>query len=230
VIKVLIVEDDPMVREINEKFLKRIEGYKICDSVGSIDRSKEIILQNKPDLILLDIFFPQGKGLELLKWTRKKDLKIDVILITADRNMESVEEAFRYGAVDYIVKPFVFDRFKEAMLQYRNRRKNLSSNEDIDQEIIDKYVFNEKKTNSNLLEEIGDVKGFSQYTYEKVIDYIGDMKNKSFTAQQVAKSIGVSRITARRYLDLLEKEQKIILELEYGKVGRPQNKYRLKEE
>ncbi len=229
-IKVLIVEDDPMVREINEKFLKRIEGYKICDSVGSIDRSKEIILQNKPDLILLDIFFPQGKGLELLKWTRKKDLKIDVILITADRNMESVEEAFRYGAVDYIVKPFVFDRFKEAMLQYRNRRKNLSSNEDIDQEIIDKYVFNEKKTNSNLLEEIGDVKGFSQYTYEKVIDYIGDMKNKSFTAQQVAKSIGVSRITARRYLDLLEKEQKIILELEYGKVGRPQNKYRLKEE
>ncbi|WIV13391.1 response regulator [Proteiniborus sp. MB09-C3] len=229
-IKVLIVEDDPMVREINEKFLKRVEGYKLCDSVGSIERAKEVILQDKPDLILLDVFFPQGKGLELLKWTRKKDLKIDVILITADRNMESVEEAFRYGAVDYIVKPFIFERFKEAMLQYRNRKKNLEANESINQEIIDKYVLNEKKTNSNLLEEIGDVKGFSQYTYEKVIDYIEGMKGKTFTALQVAKCIGVSRITARRYLDLLEKEQKIILELEYGKVGRPQNKYRLKEE
>ncbi|WP_352418616.1 response regulator [Proteiniborus sp.] len=229
-IKVLIVEDDPMVREINEKFLKRVDGYKIYDSVGSIERAKEIILQGKPDLILLDIFFPQGKGLDLLKWTRKKDLKIDVILITADRNMESVEEAFRYGAVDYIVKPFVFDRFKEAMIQYRNRKKGLEANESINQEIIDKYVLNEKKTTNNLLEEIGDVKGFSQYTYEKVIDYIEEMKGKTFTAQEVAKSIGVSRITARRYLDLLEKEQKIILELEYGKVGRPQNKYRAKED
>ncbi len=229
-IKVLIVEDDPMVREINEKFLKRIEGYKLFDSVGSIEKAKEVILQGKPDLILLDVFFPQGKGLELLKWTRKKDLKIDVILITADRNMESVEEAFRYGAIDYIVKPFIFERFKEAMLQYKNRKQSLEANESINQEIIDKYVLNEKKTTNNLLEEIGDVKGFSQYTYEKVIDYIEMMKGKTFTAQQVAKSIGVSRITARRYLDLLEKEQKIVLELEYGKVGRPQNKYRLKEE
>mgnify|MGYP000353509466 CR=1 FL=1 len=229
-IKVLIVEDDPMVREINEKFLKKIEGYKLCGSVGTIEKAKEVILQNKPDLILLDIFFPQGKGLELLKWTRKKDLKIDVILITADRNIESVEEAFRYGAIDYIVKPFVFERFKEAMLQYKNRRKSLEASESINQEIIDKYVLNEKRYNNNFFEEIGDVKGFSQYTYEKVIEFIENMKGESFTAQQVAKGIGVSRITARRYLDLLEKEQKIVLELEYGKVGRPQNKYRLKEE
>lgn len=229
-IKVLIVEDDPMVREINERFLKRVEGYKICDSVGSIESAKEVILQCKPDLILLDVFFPQGRGIELLKWTRKKDLKIDVILITADRNMESVEEAFRYGAVDYIIKPFVFERFKEAMLQYRNRKKGLETNESMDQETIDKYVLNEKKVTSNLLDDIGDVKGFSQYTYEKVVEYIEKMVGKTFTAQQVAKSIGVSRITARRYLDLLEKEQKIVLELEYGKVGRPQNKYRLKED
>lgn len=229
-IKVLIVEDDPMVREINEKFLKKIEGYKLCGSVGTIEKAKEVILQSKPDLILLDIFFPQGKGLELLKWTRKKDLKIDVILITADRNIESVEEAFRYGAIDYIVKPFVFERFKEAMLQYKNRKRSLEASESINQEIIDKYVLNEKRVNNNFFEEIGDVKGFSQYTYEKVIEFIENMKGESFTAQQVAKGIGVSRITARRYLDLLEKEQKIVLELEYGKVGRPQNKYRLKEE
>lgn len=229
-IKVLIVEDDPMVREINEKFLKRVEGYKLYNSASSIERAKELILEESPDLILLDIFFPQGKGLELLKWIRKKDLKIDVILITADRNMESVEEAFRYGAVDYIIKPFVFERFKEAMNQYRNRKKGLETNGCIDQEIIDKYVLNEKKPTSNLIEDIGEVKGFSQYTYEKVLEYIEEMNGETFTAQQVAKSIGVSRITARRYLDFLEKEQKIVLELEYGKVGRPQNKYRLKED
>ncbi|MGF7058205.1 response regulator [Brassicibacter mesophilus] len=229
-IKVLIVEDDPMVREINEKFLKRIEGYTLYDSVNSIEKAKESIVKGKPDLVLLDIFFPQGKGLDFLKWIRMKAIKSDVILITADRSMDTVEEAFRYGAVDYLVKPFVFDRFKEAMLQYKNRKLNLENNNCLDQEDIDKYILNEKKVNQKIADELGDMKGFSQYTYEKVLSFLEEMKDKTFTAQQVAKKIGVSRITARRYLDFLEKEQKVVLELEYGKVGRPQNKYKIKED
>ena len=227
-IKVLIVEDDPMVREINEKFLKRIEGYQLYDSVNSIEKAKESIVKGKPDLVLLDIFFPQGKGLDFLKWIRMKDIKSDVILITADRSMDTVEEAFRYGAVDYLVKPFVFDRFKDAMLQYKNRKLNLENNNCLDQEDIDKYILNEKKVNQKVADGLSDMKGFSQYTYEKVLSFLEEMKDKTFTAQEVAKKIGVSRITARRYLDFLEKEQKVVLELEYGKVGRPQNKYRIR--
>jgi len=229
-IRVLIVEDDPMVREINEKFLKRIEGYKLYDSVNTVEKAKESIVKGKPDLILLDIFFPQGKGIDFLKWIRAKDIKADVIIITADKSMDTIEEAFRYGAVDYLVKPFVFDRFKDALLQYRSRKLNLEKSESLDQEDIDKYILNEKKLIQKSVEEVSDMKGFSQYTYEKVLGFIEEMKDKSFTAQQVAKKIGVSRITARRYLDFLEKERKIVLELEYGKVGRPQNKYKLNDD
>lgn len=98
-IQVLIVEDDPMVREINEKFLKKIEGYTVCNSVSSIEKAKASILKIRPDLILLDVFFPQGRGIDLLKWIRKEDLKCDIILITADKSMQTVEEAFRYGVV-----------------------------------------------------------------------------------------------------------------------------------
>lgn len=229
-IKVLIVEDDPMVREINEKFLKKVEGFFLFDSVNSIEKAKEAILSGKPDLILLDVFFPQGKGIDLLKWVRMENLNCDVILITADRNTETVEEAFRYGAVDYLVKPFIFNRFKEALLQFKSRKDSFQSIDNMEQGIIDKYTIKENKHVIEYDEDIGDIKGFNQYTYEKILMGISDMKDSHFTSEQIAKNIGVSRITARRYLDYLEKEQKLVVEMEYGKVGRPKNKYRLKGE
>ncbi|MFT5876094.1 MAG: response regulator of citrate/malate metabolism [Clostridium sp.] len=229
-IKVLIVEDDPMVREINEKFLKKVEGFELYDSVNSIEKAKEVILNGKPDLVLLDVFFPQGLGTDLLKWIRLENLKCDAILITADRNTETVEEAFRYGAVDYLVKPFIFNRFKEALLQFERRKNSFKNADSMEQKVIDKYTIKENKNRVEYYENIGDIKGFNQYTYEKILVGISDMKNNPFTSEQIAINIGVSRITARRYLDYLEKEQKLVVEMEYGKVGRPKNKYRIKGE
>jgi response regulator of citrate/malate metabolism len=229
-IKVLIVEDDPMVREINEKFLKKVYGFTLIDSVNSIEKAKEVILSVNPDLILLDIFFPQGKGTDLLKWIRLEGLKCDVILITADRNTETVEEAFRYGAIDYLVKPFVFNRFKEALLQFKVRKDSFKNIDNMDQEVIDKYTIKENKHVIEYDDDIGDIKGFNQHTYEKILSGILDMKKIAFTSEEIAKKIGVSRITARRYLDYLEKEQKLVVEMEYGNVGRPKNKYRVKGE
>lgn len=229
-IKVLIVEDDPMVREINEKFLKKVSGFTLIDSVNSIKKAKEVILSFNPDLILLDVFFPQDKGTDLLKWIRLENLKCDVILITADRNTETVEEAFRYGAIDYLVKPFVFNRFKEALLQFKVRRDSFKNIDNMDQEVIDKYTIKENKHVIEYDDDIGDIKGFNQHTYEKILSGILDMKEVAFTSEEIAKKIGVSRITARRYLDYLEKEQKLVVEMEYGNVGRPKNKYRVKGE
>jgi response regulator of citrate/malate metabolism len=229
-IKVLIVEDDPMVREINEKFLKKVYGFTLIDSVNSIEKAKEVILSVNPDLILLDIFFPQGKGTDLLKWIRLENFKCDVILITADRNTETVEEAFRYGAIDYLVKPFVFNRFKEALLQFKVRKDSFKNIDNMDQEVIDKYTIKENKHVIEYDDDIGDIKGFNQHTYEKILSGISDMKKVAFTSEEIAKKIGVSRITARRYLDYLEKEQKLVVEMEYGNVGRPKNKYRVKGE
>lgn len=229
-INVLIVEDDPMVSEINEKFLKKVEGFKLINSVNSLEKAKEVILANEIDLILLDVFFPQGKGIDLLKWIRLENLKCDAILITADRNTETIEEAFRYGAVDYLVKPFIFNRFKEALLQFRSRKNSFKNIDSMDQGIIDKYTMKENKHVIEYDEYIGDIKGFNQYTYEKILEGISDMKDNPFTSEQMAKNIGVSRITARRYLDYLEKEEKLMVEMEYGKVGRPKNKYRIKGE
>ncbi|MGE4284106.1 MAG: response regulator [Clostridia bacterium] len=228
-IQVLIVEDDPMVREINERFLKKVEEYSVYASVNSIEKAKEVIIKKKPELILLDIFFPQGRGIDLLKWIRAENIHCDIILITADKNMKTVEEAFRYGVVDYLIKPFTFERFKEALLQYKARKNSLHNFESAEQDIIDKYILNEKKTMGED-EGIKDTKGFSPHTYKKILDTIHDMAGETFTAYQIAKKVGLSRITARRYLDHLEREQKVVVEPEYGNVGRPKNKYKLKDE
>lgn len=233
-IKVLIVEDDPMVMEINSKFLEKIDGFKLQACANSLEKAKEILLKDTPDLVLLDVFFPQGKGIDLLKWIRAENIKCDVILITADRNTETVEEAFRYGAVDYLVKPFMFNRFKEALLLYKDRKNNFENIGNIEQKIIDRYTIkdnrhyiDEESSDTEIYDDI-DVKGFNKHTYERILQGINQMNGKSFTSQQIAKLVGVSRITARRYLDYLEKENKLEIEMEYGKIGRPRNKYRVK--
>lgn len=226
-IRVLIVEDDPMVKKINEVFLDKVEGYVLYKSVSTIDEAKEEILNGKPELVLLDMFFQQGLGRNFLKWIRMNNIKCDVILITADKSIETVEEAFRYGAIDYILKPFEFNRFRKALLQYKSRRDDFKNIENIEQDTIDKIVLKNKDYNfSN--DDMKDTKGVSQYTYERIIECINKTEQETITAQKLGSMIGVSRITARRYLDFLEKEGKVVLEMKYGKVGRPSNVYKVK--
>ena len=226
-IKVLIVETDPMVRDINEKFLRNIKGYSLLKSVNNIEEAKELITGKKVDLILLDLLFPQGCGLELVKWIRSNEIKCDIILITADKSIESVEDAFRYGVVDYIIKPYKYKRFVESMNQYKARKSSFKNFKDAEQEIIDEIALMGKMIVSKGHCSDDSSKNVNEHTYNRFLDTIASTCGESFTAQEVAQKIGISRITARRYLEYLEKEQKVIIELEYGSVGRPKNKYRL---
>ena len=114
------------------------------------------------------------------------------------------------------------------MIQFRSRKDSFKNLENIEQEVIDKYTIKKNNHVVEYDEYIGDIKGFNQYTYEKILEGITDMGDNPFTSDQIAKNIGVSRITARRYLDYLEKEKKLVIEMEYGKVGRPKNKYKIK--
>lgn len=226
-IKVLIVEDDPMVRQINERFLEKIDGFSLVKSLSSINEATQFIEKEKVDLILLDLFFPNENGQDLLKWLRKHNYKIDVIMITADRSVETVEEMFRYGTVDYLIKPFTFERFTEALYRYRVRKEEFNNIINIKQEEVDKIFLFDGEDEVNNNEDV-DEESFSKHTYDKVLKFLKKNSNSSYTAGEVASKLGVSRITARRYLELLEKEGIVVMDLEYGKVGRPKNKYIIK--
>ena len=225
-IQVMIVEDDPMVREINAKFLKKIDGFILYKSVSNLTDAKKFVLEKKPDLILLDVFLPKENGIDFLKWIRSEEIAVDVILITADKTIERVQEAFRYGAVDYLIKPFSFERLKEALHQFKERHHKFKKSEVIEQEDLDKLISN---INTNISQdEDGYRKGLNKYTYNSIWEEVEKSDYKYFTAEEVAEKIGIARVTVRKYLEYMDKDGKIEKLIEYGKVGRPQHKYRKK--
>ena len=217
----MIVEDDPMVREINSKFLKRVEGFILYKAVSNLEDAKKFISAKKPDLILLDVFLPKENGIDFLKWIRAQEVDIDVILITADKSIERIQEALRYGVVDYLIKPFSFERFKEALLQFKGRYYKFSKNDVIEQKDLDKLI-----SGSGVSQNEEDfAKGLNKYTYKAIWDEIEKNSIEDFTAEELAEKLGIARITVRRYLEYMEKENKVDKLVEYGKVGRPQHKY-----
>lgn len=220
-IQVIIAEDDPMVREINSRFLERVEGFVLYKAVSNLNEAKKLISINKPDLILLDVYLPKENGIDLLKWIRAQEIDTDIILITADKSIKRIEEAFRYGVVDYLIKPFSFKRFKEALIQFKNRYYEFERNYEIEQKDLDKMI-----SNANISQEEDDfVKGLNKYTYGAIWGEIEKSRCKDFTAENLAEKLGIARVTVRRYLEYMGKEHKVERLVEYGKVGRPQHKY-----
>jgi len=221
-IEVMIVEDDPMVREINSKFLKKVEGFNLYKAVGNLTDAKRSIVERKPDLILLDVFLPKENGIDFLKWLRSEEIDIDVILITADKTLGRVQEAFRYGAVDYLIKPFSFERFKEALIQFKERHYGFKKGDEIEQRALDKLISNA----GVVKEEEGLAKGLNKYTYKSIWEEIERKGSEYFTTEELSEKVKVARVTIRRYLEYMEKEGELEKLVEYGKVGRPQHKFR----
>lgn len=219
-IDVMIVEDDPMVRDINSKFLKRVAGFRLYQAVSNLEDAKKFMLQKKPDLILLDVYLPRENGIDFLKWIREKNMDVDIILITADKTIDRIQEAYRYGAVDYLIKPFHFDRFKEALLQFKERHEKFKKAAELEQKDLDQLM-----ASFTPAPEDDFAKGFNKYTYKSVWDAIQKLEYNEFTAEGLAETLGVARVTVRRYLEYMEKENKVAKSVEYGKVGRPQHKY-----
>ncbi|MEG2291518.1 MAG: response regulator [Clostridium sp.] len=228
-IKVIVVEDDPMVREINTKFLGKVQGFQVVGEASNIENAKSVINIIKADLILLDVFLPDGKGLDLLKWIRLNEIKVDIILVTADKGRISVDEAFKYGAVDYLIKPFKYDRFKEALLKYRERVTKFKKLDDIDQQSIDEYIL--KRTSNSMVKEYEEAeicKGLNIKTYNKIIEFMNVNKGIKLSAEEIANGSGLARVTARRYLEKMDEEKKVEIIQEYGRIGRPTKFYIIK--
>jgi len=227
-IQVMIVEDDPMVRDINSKFLKKLPEFHLAKAVASLTEAQEFISKNKVDLILLDIYLPKENGIDYLKSLRREEMKIDVILITADKTSIMIQEAFRYGAVDYLIKPFTFERFKESLTNYIERYHSFNNSDTIEQNVLDKYISkNVVSEEENYGTESEFVKGINKYTYKLIWQEVEKSEDEYKTAEEFSEMSGIARVTVRRYLEHMEKEGKVKKIIEYGKIGRPQHKYKM---
>jgi len=227
-IKVVLIEDDLMVQEVNRQFVDQVNGFQVVGVANNGVQGLELIRELKPDLALVDVYMPDLDGLETLLKVRTEAHTVDIIAITAASDMETVRSFIQNGAFDYIVKPFKFERIKKSLENYRAFYLRLLEKESISQKELDEIFFKTEEIESEIKEDYGVLpKGLNQLTLDKIIEFLSQCK-ESLSAESVAEGVGLARVTVRRYLDFLEKGGKVELDIYYGGIGRPINKYLLK--
>ncbi|MBS4699683.1 MULTISPECIES: response regulator [Aeromonas] len=218
-IKILIVEDDPAIAEIHRRFVQRLAGFEVLGVALTLFDAREQIAILKPDLVLLDVWLPDGEGFSLLRELRQRGAHLDVILLTAAREAAALQEAMRLGVVDFILKPVVFERLRDTLGNYAESRAALAALADIDQQAVDALF-------GTPLQQVaagGLPKGIDALTLQRVL---AALNQQGASAEEIGNRVGVSRTTARRYLEFLVGQQLASPELEYGTVGRPERRYR----
>ena len=221
-VKVLIVEDDPMVAVINKRFVQQIENAEVFGPVMYEEEVLEVLKNEDIDLIILDVFLPKKNGIDILKSIRNKKYLTDVIMVTAANNVEEIKKAFAYGVVDYLVKPFEFDRFEEAYKKFKKKNDILYKNKGLVQSDIDK-MFSENSS-KKIQEEILP-KGLNKRTLDKIVDFLMYNSEKVWTLREIAYEIKISNVTIKKYMDYLESMDRISVEMTSGNIGRPELKY-----
>jgi response regulator of citrate/malate metabolism len=216
---VLVVDDDFMVADIHRRFVDRVDGFR---SVGVARTGAEALEQAaalRPDLLLLDVYLPDMTGLDVLQRLRSGGDRVGVIMITAARELDTVAGALDGGAADYLIKPFEFDQFRSKLDAFAARLDALAAATGADQSLIDALFGGATSARSGQLP-----KGLGAETGRLVLEAMRSAGEVS--AAECAELVGISRVSARRYLEHYLGAGVVELRLQYG-AGRPERRYRL---
>ncbi len=224
-IEVLIVEDNIKVSRTHQAFVEKVEGFSVTGIASSLSEARLLLDTLEPDLILLDIYFGESNGIEFLKELRAARNPADVILITAAREVEMLHSALQGGAFDYMIKPVFFERFRESLGNYQKYKGQLAQTKTLSQEEAD-CLFR-KATPAAASQGEDMPKGIDTVTLEAVIAVFNKGGSSALSASEVGVEIGISRTTARKYLEYLISKGLLAIHLDYGTKGRPERRYRL---
>lgn len=221
-IRVLIVEDDLKIAEIHHRFTERVEGFEVIGIATSIDEARELIEVLQPELVLLDVYFPNESGIDLLWEIRARHRETDLILITAAKEIGPLQEAIRGGTFDYIIKPAIFSRFQDTLQRYRQTRWRLAMTASVEQQDVDQLLSPRPEAPASRAQL---PKGIDAITLDKVRKVFADAGDTGLSAEEVGSQVGISRSSARRYLEHLVEVDWLGADLIYGTVGRPERRY-----
>ncbi|MDA1756920.1 response regulator [Bacillus cereus] len=223
-IKVLIVEDDPMVAMLNTHYLEQVGGFELVQAVNSVKSAIEVLAESRIDLVLLDIFMPEETGFELLMYIRNQEKEIDIMMISAVHDMGSIKKALQYGVVDYLIKPFTFERFKEALTIYREKLTFMEEQQKISQSELDSLILQKEKREPTVTKELP--KGLTKQTLQLIWQKIESLNGRAFTTDEMSQLVGISRVSIRKYVMFLTDIGVLENEMMYQHVGRPVSKLR----
>lgn len=216
--EVLVVDDDFMVAEIHRRFVDRIDGFHTAGVANTGAAALDAADTLRPDLILLDVYLPDMSGLQVLQGLRARGDTVGVIMITAARELDTVSGALDGGAADYLIKPFEFEQLRTKLAAFAARADALGSAEGVDQTLVD-TVFGRSPMAA---ESRPMPKGLGAETGKLVLEAVRTAGEVS--AAQCADLVGISRVSARRYLEHFLQTGAVGLRLQYG-AGRPERRY-----
>jgi len=221
--KVLIVEDDPMVAMINEQYILKNPSFSIAGSFRNGAEALKYLETNSADLILLDVYMPVMNGTETLKKIRENKIDSEVIMVTAANDTSTIEETMHLGVMDYLIKPFTYERFNISLEKFAAQKQIMKQNSVMDQNSLDKLISNNQKPAA--AQDTKLPKGIQPKTLSLIQDYF--KKNSSWnTVDMIADELGISIVTVRNYLNYMVKEKLITEDINYSTGGRPSMLYK----
>jgi response regulator of citrate/malate metabolism len=227
-VRVLVVDDDFAVCAIHRGYLESLPGFEVVGEAHRGADALEAVATLRPDLVLLDIHLPDISGIEVLRRIRAlPGPPADVIAITAAREVETIRGAMAGGVVHYLVKPFALTTFRERMELYAANRLDLlrraaQPGTELQQSDVDRILQSRQRT----LAPQSLPKGLAARTLDLVAATLRDADGDDLSAVEVAQRCGMARVSARRYLEHLERTGRAAVRPRYGQTGRPENGYR----
>ena len=223
--KVLIVEDDPMVAMINEQYVCKNSKFKVAGSCRNGQEALDFLETNQVDLIVLDVFMPYMDGIETLKKIREKKISAEVIMVTAANDSSTIEDTMHLGVIDYLIKPFAYDRFQVALEKFVSKYTMLKENTVLDQSCIDNMISNGSLAAA--AQEPALPKGIQKKTLKLIQEHLKAEPGWQ-TVDMLSEKLGISIVTARHYLTYLEEQGEITSDINYETGGRPSVLYKRK--
>ncbi|MFC7328494.1 response regulator [Marinactinospora rubrisoli] len=215
-VRVLVVDDDFMVARVNHGLVQRVAGFTVVGEAHTGAAALAAAERLRPDLVLLDVYLPDMSGLEVLRRLRESpDAGADVLVVTAARDVATIRAAMRGGVVHYLIKPFTREALWERLERYRRIDERLSAGPEVGQAEVDRMF------GGGRADELP--KGLTPQTRDLVgraLRGAGDL-----SATECGELAGLSRVSARRYLEHLVETGEAEVRLRYGAAGRPERRY-----
>jgi response regulator of citrate/malate metabolism len=216
---VLVVEDDPVAAEAHRLYVERVNGFAVVGVVHSGAEALRTLRQQEVDLLLLDLYLPDAHGLDVCRAVRAAGHTVDVMVVTSARDLAVVRAAVSVGVVQYLLKPFTFASMRDKLERYGRFLAGVEGKA-AGQSEVDSLLSTLRGTEAPALP-----KGMSAPTLDAVISAL-QKASDGLSAGAASDDIGVSRVTARRYLEYLADNGLAVRSLQYGQIGRPELWYR----
>lgn len=225
-IRVLIVEDEPLISEAHRAYLDRLGGFEVVAAATTAQQAVRRVSAaaasgNPIDLVLLDIGLPDASGVDLASTLSAVRPKPDIVAITSERDLAVVRAAVAHGVLLYLLKPFTYAAFRDKLERYRRYRGALTTgSEAVSQRDVDRAMAELRTAD----ERVSSLKGAAPATTDQIARLVRDTPD-GLTASQIAAQVGISRVTAWRYLERLADDGIAQRHTDYGRAGRPQVRY-----